>query len=454
MTLNPKSLRARVTIAAVAIVGLVLAIAAVLLFTVQRSQLIQNIDTSLDREAAEVVAALNANPEATMGERGDDRIVQIVDGDNNIIVAASADQLRTTQIIDPSTIELDEDGLAFATLSGLPIEDDQYRLLVRRMEVRGTDALVVVGENTDDLNDNLRTLAISIAVMVPIASALLGAVAWITVGRTLSPVSSIQRQVAAITGDRVRERVPVPSTEDEVADLAATMNEMLDRIDHAQERQQSFVEDASHELRSPLTRLRTSLEVDLASSDRDLNQTGHELIEDLDDLQAIVNDLLFLARTGQQPTADHRPVDFDAVIDRVVHQLGQHADINIDTTGVDPIELMGHEAHLARLVTNLVSNALRHADANVWISAKEQADTVTVDIEDDGPGIALQDRSRIFERFTRLDESRTMKTGGSGLGLAIAIQIAEAHNGTIAVTVARTGGAKFTIVLATNLNPG
>lgn len=429
-----------------------LAVAAVLLFTVQRSQLIQNIDSSLDREAAEVVAALNSNSDATMGERGDDRIVQIIDGHTNIIVAASSIELRSAGLIDHRAIELDDDGRDFTTRSGLPIEDDDYRLLVRRMEVRGQQAYVVVGENTDDLNDNLRTLAISIAIMVPLASALLGAVAWLTVGRTLSPVASIQRQVNAITGDRLGDRVPVPTTSDEIADLATTMNAMLDRIDHAQERQKSFVEDASHELRSPLTRLRTSLEVDLATTDRDLNLTGHELIGDLDDLQAIVNDLLFLARTGQQPTTDHRAVDLDAVIDRVVHQLGQHSDIDIDTKNVDPIELIGNETHLSRLMTNLVSNALRHAETNIWISATEQAGTgtVTVAVEDDGPGIAPQDRTRVFERFTRLDQSRAATTGGSGLGLAIAAQVAETHNGAIAVTAARTGGARFLVTLRSN----
>lgn len=443
MRVNSKSLRARITFAAVTIVGTVLAVAAVLLFTVQRSQLIQNIDNSLDREAAEVVAAFNANTEATMGERGDDRIVQIIDGET--IIDASSAALRSVRVIDPAAIDIDEDDVAFTTLSAIPIEDDQYRLLVRRMQVRGQEAFVVVGENTDDLNDNLRTLAISIAIMVPIASALLGAVAWFTVGRTLSPVSSIQTQVNAISGDRRGERVPVPTTSDEIADLATTMNAMLDRIDHAQERQKSFVEDASHELRSPLTRLRTSLEVDLATTDRDLNETGHELIGDLDDLQAIVDDLLFLARTGQQPTADRSPVDLDAVIDRVVDRLGQHSDISIDTKDVDPIEVTGNEVHLSRLLSNLVSNALRHADATVWITAKHEPDAVTVEVEDDGPGIALDDRARVFERFTRLDQSRTAKTGGSGLGLAIAKQIVESHNGTIGATAARTGGAKFTV---------
>ena len=253
--------------------------------------------------------------------------------------------------------------------------------------------------------------------------------------------------------NRIGDRVPVPTTSDEIADLATTMNSMLDRIDHAHERQQNFVEDASHELRSPLTRLRASLEVDLAATDRDLNQTGHELVGDLDDLQTIVDDLLFLARTGHQPATEHRPVDLDATIDRVVHRLGQHSDVSMDTKAVDAVEVAGNEAHLSRLMSNLVTNALRHADANVWISAKEQLGKVVVEVEDDGPGIAPEDRARVFERFTRLDESRTGATGGAGLGLAIANQIAQSHNGTIAITSGRAGGAKFTVTLATDLTP-
>lgn len=446
MTIAPTSLRGRITLAAVGIVGVVLAVAATLIFVVQRGQLLQGIDNSLDREVGEAAAALNGSPSSTVGDRGEERFVQVIGPDGTIIGGSSA-VLRTTLVVDLLTLDLDEDGLQFLSAENLPIEDDEYRVLVRQVEIRGEDSLVVVGENTDDLRDSLRVLGISLAVVVPLATALLGAVAWLLVNRTLAPVSAIQREVGRIGGERRGERVPVPDTQDEIADLAATMNEMLDRIDHAYERQQNFVADASHELRSPITRLRTSLEVDLAAADRDLNATGFDLLDDVAELQTLVEDLLFLARAGHHPVAEQRRVDLDAIVDRVVAQLGPGSRVPIVTRGVEPVEAWGNEGHLSRLVTNLVTNAVRHAATQVWITLAVVDDRVLLEVHDDGSGVPAADRARVFERFTRLDESRTSATGGAGLGLAIAGEITHAHSGTIDVVQSSHGGALFRVSL-------
>lgn len=447
MSLGPRSLRGRVTLTLVAIAGVVLTLAAVVIVVVQRDQLTQSIDDSLDREVADVIASLQADPDLVLGQRGSDRFTQVLDG-SSAVRAATPNLSGVPALIDIGGLSPGEPD-RYSTSSAIPIEDDRYRILARAAMVGGEQIVVVVGENVDDLRDNLVALVVTVAVVVPLVTAVLGFVAWKMVGRTLAPVASIQGEVGRITLNRLGDRVPVPDTGDEIAGLATTMNEMLDRLDEANERQQHFVADASHELRSPLTRLRTSLEVDLADDSRDLNETGAELLSDVEDLQNLVDDLLFLARADRAPQLSPARVDLDAVVDRVVERLGETTAVQVDTTKVGAVEVTGNEDHLFRLVANVVGNAVHYARTRVWIATQVAAETgqVLLTVEDDGPGIEESDRDRIFERFTRLDAARSGSTGGAGLGLAIAREIAETHGGSIEVGSASTGGARFVITL-------
>ncbi|MDH5237537.1 MAG: HAMP domain-containing histidine kinase, partial [Acidimicrobiia bacterium] len=256
------------------------------------------------------------------------------------------------------------------------------------------------------------------------------------------------RRVASIELDRLAERVPDPGTEDEIARLASTMNAMLDRLDEASARQRRFVADASHELRSPLTRIRTTLEVDLAAPDADLVQTCDQALDATIAMQAMVDDLLYLARRDAGPAPERfSPVDLDVVVDAEVQQIRTHTLLDIDQSAVSAAVVSGSRQQLRRMVANLLDNAVRYAEHRVLVALEEVGDRAVLVFEDDGPGIDPADRDRVFGRFTRLDDARASTTGGTGLGLAIVHDIVSTHGGHIVIEDAASGGARIVVEL-------
>ena len=304
---------------------------------------------------------------------------------------------------------------------------------------------------TDDIDESIAALRLTLAVAIPVVTAVLAGLIWWLVGRTLRPVEAIRRQVAGITGTNLHRRVPEPDGNDEIARLARTMNAMLDRVERASASQQRFVADASHELRSPLTRIRSELEVDLAHpGTADPGATHHSVLEEVEQMQRLVDDLLVLARHDNRPSmpAVTSVVDLD---DIVLDEIHRHPDapVEIDTRAVSAAQVSGNPAHLARLIRNLLDNAIRHARTTVTVTLFEHEAMAILTITDDGPGIPTADHERVFERFTRLDFARTTADGGSGLGLAIARAIVTDHQGTIAFDPHHQPGARLVVHLPT-----
>ncbi|NIU20600.1 MAG: HAMP domain-containing histidine kinase, partial [Actinobacteria bacterium] len=217
-------------------------------------------------------------------------------------------------------------------------------------------------------------------------------------------------------------------TRDELRSLAGTLNEMLDRLEQAALRRSRFVSDASHELKSPLAAMRTMVDV-AAREGADPELVG-DLREEIDRMNGLVQDLLFLARHDEaRPLERSTEVDLDHVALRAARSLP--SDVEIDTTAVEPVRIMGDPDRLEQLVRNLVENAARHAVDRIWITTAEAGHRATVSVRDDGPGVPAADAERIFDRFVRLDESRTRDTGGTGLGLSVARAIAHDHGGEL-----------------------
>jgi signal transduction histidine kinase len=305
----------------------------------------------------------------------------------------------------------------------------------------------------EDVDEATSALAWTLVVAVPVVAVALGGLVWWLVGRTLRPVEGIRSEVARIGGRELHRRVPEPSTDDEVGRLARTMNEMLTRVEDATGRQQRFVADASHELRSPLTRMRATLEVDLAHPDRaDATATHRSVLEETVGLQHLVDDLLRLARIDaarpDEPTA-RELVDLDDVVLRLARRLRADDRVAVDTQGVGAAQVVGDRAQLARAVGNVVDNAQRYAAGTVTFSLAEQNGHAVLMVADDGPGIPPSERERVFERFTRLDAARGHSTGGTGLGLAIAREIVQRHHGTLAVDPTHHGGTCLVLTLPT-----
>jgi signal transduction histidine kinase len=263
----------------------------------------------------------------------------------------------------------------------------------------------------------------------------------------LRPVDAIRAEVDEITGSTTHRRVPEPPTSDEVGRLARTMNAMLSRLDTSATRQRQFVSDASHELCSPVAAIRAVLEVARLEADP---ANWPALVDDLfaeeSRLEARLDDLLLLAAHDENGTitAPARSVDL-AALTVAEARRPRRVPVDLVHTPADnqAVVVAGVADQLARALGNLVDNAARHATSVVQISLSRDERTVRVIVDDDGPGIPPRDRERVFERFTRLDDSRARHDGGSGLGLAVVRSIVTSHHGQVRVDDSPLGGARF-----------
>ncbi|MEU9413597.1 HAMP domain-containing sensor histidine kinase [Streptomyces sp. NPDC048281] len=269
--------------------------------------------------------------------------------------------------------------------------------------------------------------------------ALMAGLTWYAMGRVLRPVEDIRVEFADISAHSLQQRVPVPDSHDEVALLAATMNDTLDQLQRAVARLRTFTSDASHELRGPLTTLRARLELALARPDgAEWTTVGGEALHDTTRLEEIVADLLLLARMDARQPLKLEPLHVADLVRRTIAERYPHQPVVLFPDTATDKTVPASRSALTRLLTNLLDNALRYAHTGVTVEVRHTERELVVEVGDDGPGIPAGDRERVFDRFTRLDNARTRSEGGTGLGLAIARDIASAHGGTL---TARTPGA-------------
>ncbi|MCA2176316.1 HAMP domain-containing histidine kinase [Nonomuraea glycinis] len=278
--------------------------------------------------------------------------------------------------------------------------------------------------------------------------------AWFGVSRvvaqTLAPVNSITRHLAEITADGGGMRMAVPENlDDEIRTLAETANQTLERLetamakqDAAMEQQRRFAGDASHDLRSPITAMRTQVEEAMLHPEQaDWPATAAALMASLDRLQAIVTDLLTLTKLDTGAPAVHEPVNLGEL---VATETRRPSTKRIVTRVQIGVIVTGDRLRLARLVTNLLDNAERHAESQITVTVRQQDDRAVLEVLDDGAGIAPDQWETVFQRFTRLDASRNIDAGGTGLGLTIAREIAESHGGTLTIEPSDRG-ARFVL---------
>lgn len=442
-----RSLRFRLTAVATVVVTLVLAASAFALLVVQRRQLTANLDASLVQRADTVAAAFADDVTNTpLNSNDEDRAIQLVGTDGSVLVATS----NLAGLPPLTTAPVDNADDVIETSDDLPLEDDSYRVLSRRIDTPEGPAVLHVAENSDDLEEAIRNLGLALAASIPVIAVLLAALTWGLTGRTLAPVDRLRAQVDAITAGNSNQRVQVPEHDDEIGRLATTMNHMLDRLTDANERQRRFVADAAHELRTPLTRIRANLDVDLAQPDTaDPMATIETIHQETGELQQLVDDLLHLARSDAGQTPRYRePVDLDDIVMHEIRDLrAAQPTVMIDAGNVSAAHLAANPEHLRRAIRNVLVNAVRYADSTVSVTLNEHDTEIELSITDDGPGVPAVYREHIFERFTRIDDARTRDDGGTGLGLAITRDIIEDHGGTIEYDADHRDGARFILHL-------
>ncbi|MFE6835034.1 sensor histidine kinase [Streptomyces sp. NPDC057705] len=425
----PTTVRARATVGASVVVAAALSLASFALLGLLEDNLMRNAENDARRQA-ETVAQL-----AATGKLGRLRapargveFVQVVSADGRVLFASP--NLLDVPPLPPATPG--PPGPRVHTWKVRPFGGEHRQRVVQVItDTPDGPATVYAGASLRDADAADDTTTAALVIGMPLLLATVALVTWRVTGHALRPVEEIRAEVAAISDRDLHRRVPVPATRDEVARLAETMNATLDRLEASGIRQRQFIADASHELRSPITVLRTQLEVALAVRDPEL---WPELIggalEDIERLQHLAADLLLLARIDAAQPVAAVPLDLTALVREVVEgRLGDRVPVRADLEA--DVEVTASALWLGRVVTNLVDNAQRYADRSVDVTLRTTARGVVLEVVDDGPGIPAADRERIFERFTRLDDSRSRDHGGAGLGLAIARDLSTHHGGTL-----------------------
>jgi signal transduction histidine kinase len=460
-----RGLRSRVTLTAA--LGLLVAFVAadLLLFSALRVSLTRSVDDYARSGASEVAALINAGrlPNPVPVAAGTITI-QVIDP-SGVITNASpdADRLVTIVPLSLATRLAQDDGAVLVHGAAFDMPP-----LLRVAAVRARDGdLVVAAVPFSEASGSLSVVGRALALFTPALFLVCIGGIWLTTGSTLRPIGALRRGAARVTATGVPSDLPVPEARDEVRLLAVTLNDMLSRLADARQRQQALVSDTAHELRSPITSIRTQLEVALDFPDgQDWETTARDVHADVLRLSRLAEDLLLLARlddqAGQVAAAGQgtaagpgeagsraagdagrrgRPVDLTALACSVADR---YADARVPVTvtagnaaapaGVaGDVVVAGDWERLDRLLVNLVDNAVRYAASAVLVSVGSDHAWATLTVTDDGPGIPAADRERAFDRFARLDDARSRdgdEAGGAGLGLAIVRATAQAYGGT------------------------
>jgi len=444
------SIRARLTAAACLVVAGALIVGAAVILTVLRHTLDENLDDAAVQRARDVALQIETNTlDSTLPVHGDeDAFIEVRDVAGRAVARSS----NLTQDRPVATFRPDDDDPEIRTQK-IPVsgEEDDFRIVALNAlgPTYGAVTIYVVA-SLDRVKETATAVRHLLRWGVPLLVALVGAIAWFVVGRALRPVEAMRAEVAEITAKDLGRRVPVPRARDEIGRLATTMNDMLDRLQHSAERERRFVADASHELQSPLASSLADLEVALAHPEStEWEATARAVVADNERMTRLVGDLLFLAQSDNNGASQAKRtlVDLDEVVREEVARLRPPEGLIVDVSGVSPAEVRGDADQLARVVRNLLENASSYARTAITVTVSTNGtDRAELTVADDGPGVPADQRDRIFQRFTRLDDSRSRATGGTGLGLAIAREIVESHRGTIDLDHS-AGGARFVVRL-------
>jgi signal transduction histidine kinase len=436
----------------VTVVALTLAAGGVVLVLLLQQLLISGLDDSQTARAVELSSQASAgNLKGVIpGPAADTSLAQVISATGEVIASTAnvsgespilsrhpTARIRTAQSITDSPLD-----------TGAP-----FRLVAEPVNLPDGKGWIYVASSLAQIDAAVNQLRTLFIVAIPVVVLFIGAIAWFAVRQSLRPVEGIRRRAAAITSADLSQRVPIPFGTDEIANLAATMNDMLSRIERSAIRQQQFVGDASHELRSPLAALQ--IQMDLAISTQRSGENSIALIEMREQvarMTILIDDLLFLANSNE-PTPMTLPaqVDLDEIVFEEGRRLRALGGPSVTTKVFNAIRVRGSFRDITRMLRNIGDNAHDHADSAIEITLKINGEFAEIHVVDDGAGIDEHDRESIFARFSRLDDARVRDTrgGGSGLGLSIARQIVESSGGTIAVQsrADESRGAEFVVRL-------
>ncbi|OWQ84410.1 two-component sensor histidine kinase [Roseateles aquatilis] len=465
------SFRRRLALVHVVVIAAVLAVAASLTYLSLVTALRGQLDGALLALAEQEASTLADHPDlpVTVHERADgaappsyarlDRLVQIIDARGGVL-ARSANLGASTLPTDAALLARLAGGEA--VFENLSYGEEPTRRVSVPVRAPGRAFAVQVAGSLDDVDhavDSAGLMFLSMGIVLVVVITLAGA---LLTGRVFGAIDDVVRQAQRIGDHNLSDRLPHPGSRDEIGRLVDTLNDMLARLERAFEAQRRFTADASHELRSPLSRLRAELEITLRRPRDGVEYVGalQSCLDEVERLTMLVEELLTLARLDSgQESGQQAPVALVQLVEEVVRRAqgtaqrhGVRVRLDVVETAMAPTAgLRAVPPMLALVVSNLVDNAIKYnaAGGMVLVSLGADDDGARITVEDDGPGVPDHERPHLFERFYRGASARGDEVPGTGLGLALCQSIARVLGGCIEVEPSPLGGERFTVRLPT-----
>lgn len=464
---RPSTIRLKLTIWYAAVMGVVLISFSIALYMIMSRALYDEVDAKI-KAMAEVTASSTENLkghfdltqldnmlEEKLGFRTPGKFIQILDNTGTVGQLSANLQAHPLPISIKALKKASTKEISFETLqvknSKYPIRMVTYPV-VENNEVTN---ILQIGTSLQTAQETLQKLFFTLLLGVPASLTLASFGGWFMARKSLRPVNDITTTARLITAKNLDKKIEVANPNDEVGMLAETINDMISRLNSSFGQMNQFSSDVSHELRTPLTILRGEMEVALRSQRtaeeyREVITSG---LEEVERMSLMVEELLLLSK------AEHGELRLNISIVPLHSLLESSFDnamalargrgVDIAMQGKEGVSVQGDKMRLARVLLNLVDNAVKYTPkgGRVILSLAKEGDEAYISIKDTGIGISKEDQEKIFERFYRVDKSRSREVGGTGLGLAICKRIVEAHGGRISVESEIGKGSTFTVIL-------
>jgi heavy metal sensor kinase len=453
--IQPRSVRVRLTLWYIAVMLLVLGVYAGAVYTFILDNSSQLLDERLHDDFDWASDMLAQRPDGSIAPyeetgEGDSPWLQVYSLDRDLLYETP--EARRNPVPDSAKFAAKADE-RIVTVPGLT---PPYRVMSGGARIGGKPVIVQVARSEGSIMQDLHQLLYILLLGLPIAVVTAGVGGYVMARRALAPVDRMAERARLINAERLNDRLPVDNPDDELGRLATVFNETLTRLESSFEQMRRFTTDASHELRTPLTAIRSVGEVGLRGR-RDegaYREIIGSMLEEVDRLALLVDRLLTLSRadTGQaQLSVDM--VDIPELAEEIAEQLGVLAEEKNQSIKVQSEVVprwIGDRVMLRQALLNLVDNAIKYSPVggSIEILVTQSTEGTLIDVTDTGPGIPADLRSRVFDRFYRVDKARSRANGGTGLGLAIAKWAVEVNGGRLSLEPTTDVGSRFRITLS------
>ncbi len=453
-------IRIRLTLVFACSMAIVLLATGAFLFVRVGNSLDHNVQEALETRSAELGTDLREGisiSTSVLPDDQDEQFAQVVGGDGRVIDATS--RVRNRSLLTPAEIDrvVGGRGPLFATIDQAPGVNGHARLFARQVNTAQGTAVLVTGMSLEERQATVRRLLAELLVIGPAALLVASLLGYWVASAALRPVESMRAEAAEISAEAPGRRLSLPASRDELRRLGETLNSTLERLEAALRLERTFVADASHEMRSPIARLKAELELALRRrrTAGELEGTVRSALAEAELLARLSENLLFLARSdhGNLPLRRH-DVSVPSLFATVAARFQPAAERDGRTIEIEDVAdggLVGDSSYLEQALSNAVENSLRHGAGTVTLLAVEDAGRLELHVLDQGPGFSDGFLPQAFSRFTREEEART--SPGTGLGLSIIGAIALAHGGSAGAANRQGGGADVWLSLPTEPPP-